>query len=89
MPIFLIVKNQLYSNIIKIGDYENYYTDRKKIKRVYLLFTLLQYILILAIALILSGISSFSNIIMPIILINVIILLLPNYAYLIWRFKHV
>lgn len=88
LSLFYISKNQLNINITRILDYENYYIDKKKIKRIYLISSLFQYISILIISMIIISFSSFSFIINNIILVNIVILFIPAFVYSTWRLRN-
>jgi len=64
---YLLIKQRIY-------DYENYYIDRRKIKTIFTLFSIIQYCAILILSLVLNYlINSFSNISYFIVIVNVIV----------------
>lgn len=83
--LIILCKNQYNINKQKIFDYENYYIDRRKIKNLYISFSVLQYIFILAICIFLNHLmNSFYYVSDIIIIINIILISVAVLSYLIY-----
>lgn len=74
----LINRNALKYNYTLLKSYGDYYMDRKKIRRIYRLFTFYQYILVVVLVLIINtAISTFAYVTNSYIILNSAIMVLP------------
>lgn len=88
--LFNIRKKQLNIDMNKIIDYENYYTNRKKIKQYYFILNIIGNVLVLILVLFFNSyLSIFSYVTNYLMLLSLVVLFAPTLIMLIWRIKNV